>query len=280
MINYFIALFTVVILSILIYFNNTSLKVSKYEILSDKIPHEFNKYKIIQLSDLHSCNYGKNNAKLIKKIEKENPEIIVITGDMVNKYDVKFDVFLNLMDYLSKKYKIYYILGNHEKKLAKRNLNFIINRLERYKVTVISNQRIKVFKNKEHINIYGLDIPLPYYKIQNKPLDIGKFINKGLNQCNTNEYNVLLAHNPLYFDEYAKYNVDITLSGHIHGGMIRLPFIGALLSPERKFFPKFSAGLYEVNNKKLIVHRGLGHSRYGIRIFNTPEIICINFIKM
>lgn len=100
-----------------------------------------------------------------------------------------------------------------------------------------------------------------------------------LNKCNEKEYNILLAHNPLYFDIYAKHNVDLTLSGHVHGGMIRLPFIGGVLSPERKFFPKYNSGIYSINNKKLIVSRGMGHSKPGIRIFNMPEIVSITLFN-
>ena len=89
------------------------------------------------------------------------------------------------------------------------------------------------------------------------------------------QYNILLAHNPLIFEEYAKYNVNLIFSGHVHGGMIRLPIIGAILSPERKFFPKYNNGIYRVKDKIMIVSRGLGHSRPGIRIKNKPELISI-----
>ena len=117
---------------------------------------------------------------------------------------------------------------------------------------------------------------IPYYKILNKPSSVGEVINSLLNnKCIEKEYNILLAHNPLYFEEYSKQNIDLILSGHVHGGMVRLPFIGAILSPERKFFPKYSSGVYELNNKKLVVSRGLGHSRPGIRLFNKREIISI-----
>lgn len=258
-----------------IYLDNKSLNVSKYEIKSNKLPVEFNKFKIVHLSDFHNYDFGKNNVKVIEKINDENPDIIVMTGDMVNKYDKNFERFLNMSEALSKKYKIYYIVGNHEKRLKNYHLNFIIEKLRKFNIKILNDEKLVIKRKNDCINIYGVDIPLPFYKIRNKPSNIEDVVDLVLKKCNEKEYNILLAHNPLYFETYSKYNVDLTLSGHVHGGMIRLPFIGGLLSPERKFFPKYSSGVYKVNNKEMVVSRGLGHSKPGIRLFNMPEIVSI-----
>ncbi|AWK51832.1 metallophosphoesterase [Clostridium beijerinckii] len=279
MIKNLIAISSLALLSALIYFDNTLIKVSNYKIKSDKIPKGFNNFKIVHLSDLHSYGLKNYNIQLIKKINNENPNIIVMTGDMVNKYDTNFEKFLSLSETLSKKYDIYYILGNHEVRLKKDDLDLIIQKLKKFGIKVLINEKINIMRKKDYINIYGMDIPLSYYKIINKPSNVEEIITGVLNQCSEKEYNILLAHNPLYFEEYAKNNVDLTLSGHVHGGMIRLPFVGALLSPERKFFPKYSSGVYEVNNKKLIVSRGIGHSRPGVRLFNRPEIVSITLLN-
>ena len=275
MIKNLIAISSFALLSTLVYFDNTLIKVSKYKIKSDKIPKEFNKFKIVHLSDFHSYGFKNYNMKVIERINNENPNIIVMTGDMVNKYDKNFEKFFDLAETLSKKYEIYYILGNHEMRLIEDDLKLIVEKLSKFGIKILSNNKATIIRRKDHINIYGLDIPLSYYKIINKASNIDEVINVVLNKCNKKEYNILLAHNPLNFDEYAKNNVDLTLSGHVHGGMIRLPFIGAILSPERKFFPKYSSGVYEINNKKLLVSRGLGHSRPGIRLFNKREIVSI-----
>lgn len=279
MIGKLIALSSLVLLSALIYFDNTLIKVSHYEIKSDKIPKEFDKFKIIHLSDLHNYGFKSYYIKLIQKINNENPSIIVMTGDMVNKYDRDFEKFLKLAEVLSKKYDIYYIVGNHEKRLRKDDLSLLIKKLHELGIKVLGDEKITIMREKASINIYGLDIPLSYYKIKNRSSNIYEVVNAVLNNCSEKEYNILLAHNPLYFEEYIKHNVDLILSGHVHGGMIRLPFIGALLSPERKFFPKYSSGVYAINNKKLIVSRGLGHSKPGIRLFNMPEILSITLLK-
>lgn len=279
MIKNLIAISSLALLSALIYFDNTLIKVSSYKIKSDKIPKGFNNFKIVHLSDLHSYGLKNYNIQLIKKINNENPNIIVMTGDMVNKYDTNFEKFLSLSETLSKKYDIYYILGNHEVRLKKDDLDLIIQKLKKFGIKVLINEKINIMRKKDYINIYGMDIPLSYYKIINKPSNVEEIITGVLNQCSEKEYNILLAHNPLYFEEYAKNNVDLTLSGHVHGGMIRLPFVGALLSPERKFFPKYSSGVYEVNIKKLIVSSGIGHSRPGVRLFNRPEIVSITLLN-
>jgi len=273
MINNIIGLSGLALIATQMYIDNIFINVSKFEITSNKIPKEFNKFKIVHLSDFHSYGFDKDNVKLVKKINDEHPSIIVMTGDMVNKYDKKFEKFLNLAETLSKRYEIYYIVGNHEVRLVKDDLSFIMQELKRFGIKILNDEKITIRRKEKYINIYGIHIPLSYYKIINRPTNVQEVINAVLKKCDEKEYNILLAHNPLYFEDYSRQNVDLTLSGHVHGGMIRLPFIGAILSPERKFFPKYSSGIYEINNKKLLVNRGLGHSRPGIRLFNKREII-------
>lgn len=275
MVEKLIELAGVALLSTQLFVDNTLIQVSKYEIKSNKIPKEFNKFKIVHLSDFHSYGFGKDNLKIIKKIDDEIPDIIVMTGDMVNKYDRNFAKFLNLAEALSNKYKIYYIVGNHEVRLRKKDLDFVLKSLRKFGIKILTDKKVTIVRRKEHINIYGIHIPLSYYKIINKPTNVEEVISKKLSKCKDDEYNILLAHNPLYFETYSKQNVDLILSGHVHGGMIRLPFVGAVLSPERKFFPKYSSGVYELDNKKLLVSRGLGHSRNGIRLFNKREVVSI-----
>jgi predicted MPP superfamily phosphohydrolase len=276
-----IALSCFALLSTLIYLDNKLVKVTRYEIKSDKIPEEFDKFKIVHLSDFHNHNFlGKDSVQIIKKIDNEKPDIIVMTGDMVNKYDKNFERFLNLAEVLSEKYKIYYIEGNHEQRLKRNDLNFILNKLKQLGIKILNNEKIAIQGKNNCINIYGINIPVEFYKLKNKPSNIQEIINSSLKNCSKSEYNILLAHNPLYFQKYADNNVDLILSGHVHGGMIRLPFLGGLLSPERKFFPKYSSGVYEKNSKRLVVSRGLGHSKPLIRVFNMPEILSITLSNL
>ena len=232
--------------------NINTLEIAQYTIKNKKIPKEFDGYNIVQISDLHSKSFGKNNIKLLQKIKSLNPDIIVITGDLVDGENNNYDIALNFMKELTKLYKVYYIIGNH---------------------------KVKIQKNNSKINLYGLTVPYSCYKYLFDDKEIttidSKFLEQKLGDLNKNEFNILLAHTPFYFDAYEKWGADLTLCGHVHGGVVRLPFIGGLLSPDRKFFPKYDLGKYEKNNSTMIVSKGLGGSKVLIRINCKPEIVSI-----
>lgn len=275
-----VVILLVIIAAAKIYFDNNFLEVSQYTVKSNKIPTSFKDFKILQLSDLHSKNFGNRNNKLIKKVNSENPDIIVMTGDMVNTKDTDFEVFINLAEQISKRYDTYYIVGNHEQNLTDDKRKILIDKLNEIGIRVLDNEKVTITRGTESINLYGLWFALRYYKDLNneytKDVFFGaKQIQTVLGNLDIDSYNILLTHNPLYADTYSNWGADLTLSGHIHGGMIRIPFIGGLLSPERKFFPKYDAGKYQVNGKVLIVNRGLGNGDFGIRVFNRPEISVI-----
>lgn len=275
-------------ISVFVYAQFNWLEVSEYKISSDKIGNEFDGFKIVQLSDLHSKEFGKNNNTLIKKIKKLNPDIIVTTGDMYNSTNDDGEVFYNLAKELSKDYKIYYIVGNHEQisevrreeSEASKENNYI-ERLKELGVTVLDNDKVEIEREGKKINLYGLEIPLRFYKDKNtatysgdKPYDKSN-VEKAIGESDEENFNILLAHNPIYFPVYSSWGADLTLSGHTHGGIIRIPFKGGLLSPERTFFSKYDGGEFELYESKLIVNRGLGNDTIKLRIFNRPEISVI-----
>ena len=262
-----------------------SIEKNEYIIENSKIPKEFDNFNIVQISDLHNKSFGKNNKKLLNEIDKLSPDIVVITGDLVDGENKKFNIALNLIDDLTKKYKVYHIIGNHEQKsLIKRYKNLYNNYFkELYSKNIINleNEVVKIEKNNSHINIYGLIIPLDYYTYffsnsKNKNLKLDKkFIENTLGKINKNEYNVLLAHTPFFFEEYASWGADLVLSGHVHGGIVRIPYIGGLLSPNREFFPKYDFGTYNKEESTMILSKGLGGSRILMRINCRPEIVKI-----
>ncbi|MBZ4663339.1 MAG: metallophosphoesterase [Caloramator sp.] len=270
----------IIIIFIKIYFDNNSIQVSYYTVKSNKIPASMKGFKILQLSDLHSREFGNNNSKIIEKINSENPDIIVMTGDMINKKDTNYEVFFNLANHISKNFDTYYIFGNHEQNLNYEQRKILKDKLNEFGIKVLDNEKVTIKKGNDSINIYGLWFHLRYYKDLNmqttKDLFFGeKQIKAILGDLDTNSYNILLTHNPLYADTYSNWGADLILCGHIHGGMIRIPFVGGLLSPERSFFPKYDSGKYQVNGKILIVNRGLGYGDFKIRLFNPPEISVI-----
>ena len=275
-----IAVLLLVVL-IRIYIDNEILEISNIEIKSDKLPDIFDGYKMVQLSDLHSKNFGNDNQKLIDIIDNESPDIIVMTGDMVTANEKSFTIFYNLVKRLVKKYKVYYIYGNHEGELSLKLRNEITAFLMENGVVILDNDCISIEKNNEKINLYGLCYTQKYYSYKSgkKHRVTENYIKDKLGAIDKNNYNILLTHNPLFFDAYSSYGFDLILSGHIHGGLVRLPFIGGILSPERKFFPQYSAGVYQNGDSKLVVSRGLSRGTKGFRFLNRPDIVSITLKK-
>lgn len=259
----------------------SKLEITNYIIYNKKIPQDFHNYVIVQISDLHNKSFGKNNSHLINEIDKINPQVIFITGDLIDGENKNFQVALNLLECLTKKYNVYYITGNHEQKaLVKKYKNLYkeyFARLSKLPGIHLDNEKIQIKNNDSYINIYGLTIPFKCYKyFFDKNIDLDKdFLQVNLPMINKDEYNILLAHTPFYFDDYEKWGADLILSGHVHGGIIRLPFLGGLLSPNREFFPKYDLGKYNKNNSTMIVSKGLGGSKVLVRINCKPEIVKI-----
>ena len=266
-------------------YETESLEITKYEIENEKIPKEFNNFKIVQISDLHNKSFGKDNKRLLETIDSQNPDIVVITGDLVEGDNKNFDVALNLIDELLKKYKVYHIIGNHEQKsLIKKHKELYktyFDKLYKKNIVNLDNEKIRIKKDGKYINIYGLIVPLEYYpyffkNYENKNMKLEQdFINNKLGEINRDEYNILLAHTPFFFEDYEKYGVDLVLAGHVHGGIIRLPKVGGLLSPNREFFPKYDFGKYIKNNTTMLLSKGLGGSKVLIRFACKPEIVSI-----
>ena len=256
--------------------------VSKYEVASVKVPKAFDGFRILQLSDLHNRRFDKNNKKIVKIIEKQKPDIIVMTGDMVSSNSIGFSNFFSLVEELDGKYPIYYIFGNHEQRLSVEKQAIIIGKLREYGVKVLNNQHEPITKNDESIDIFGLKQELIYYTNYLKSKKTYSYETKdmenAIRKADSKKFNILLAHNPLYFETYEKWGADLVFSGHVHGGIIQIPFIGGFLSPERKLFPKYSGGEYEINDSKMIVSRGLGYTKINLRFFNNPEI-CVVELK-
>lgn len=265
----------IVLLGIRLYIDHNLIKTTSYEVCSEKIPKSFDGYKILQISDLHNKNFG---TQLFEKVCKEEPDIIVMTGDMVSANSLDFSNFLNFAKRISEKYTVYYIKGNHEGTLEKSDYNVIKDALEVYGITILDNQKVELKIGEDKINLYGMWCNQRYYSRADADKSYTvkqETVTKLLGEADKNEYNVLLMHTPNYFEEYEKWGADLVLSGHVHDGLIRLPFVGGVFSPDRKLFPKYSCGEYEINNSTMIVNTGLSRGTTGFRLFNRPEIVSI-----
>ncbi len=269
-------LFIVVLTAI----SNTFITTTEYTISSENLPYSFNNFKIIQLSDLHSKVFGKDNMRLIAEVDKQSPDVVVMTGDMVNTRDKDYSVFLSLAKSLAEKYDVYYIVGNHEQNLIDRQMADLIKHIESLGIVVLDNEKKVIEKNGESINLYGLWFNLRYYRNLKDEYTRDYYfgieqMKKVLGDCDKGRFNVVLTHNPVFFDTYSEWGTDLVLSGHIHGGMIRIPFIGGLFSPEKEMFPKYDSGVFENKDSFLIVSRGLGNGDIGFRFLNCPELTVI-----
>ena len=260
------------------------IEYASYEVKSKKIPKEFNDFKIVQISDLHNRNFGINNNILLDKIDKIKPDIVCITGDLIDASNENFNIALNLIDNLSEKYMVYYIFGNHEQKVMineyKKSYLEYFKQLKYKNIINLQNEKVKINKGDSSINLYGLEVPYKYYpylfnkSYKNKKLNFNRYdVEKSLGKIDIKEYNILLAHTPFFFEGYSMWGADLVLSGHVHGGIIRLPIKGGLLSPNREFFPKYDLGKYNIGNSTMILSKGLGESKILPRINCSPEIV-------
>lgn len=273
------------ILLFLAYSSNAHLTKSHYDLNFKNLPKNFDGYKILQLSDLHVKEFGDENSKLIKAIEKEDPDIIVTTGDMINSTDTpdKFEMPAKLLTDLSSKYDTYYIDGNHETAMDifnSENYNKWMTLVKDSGAVILNNDNTIIKKGNSSINLYGLWYNGRYYNDMSDEnaekyfLDV-EHIQKLIGTSNTNSFNLLLTHNPVYFDVYKDWGADLTLAGHMHGGVIRIPFKGGLISPERVYWPEYDAGEFSNGESKMIVNRGLGNGNSGYRFLNWPDISVI-----
>lgn len=253
----------------------SGLYVKEYKISSKNIKKN-NEFSFVFISDLHGKEYGKNNSKLINMIDKKNVEYILIGGDMIVARKPKETIVkaLNLIKILSKKYKIIYSLGNHEEKIGGRLLSYYIKKLKKLNVVVLDNSKYTI--KELGISIYGLRLSLNYYrKFSRKTLSLNKIYNL---LGEKTDFSILLAHSPKYFEAYNNWGADLTLSGHLHGGIARIPFVGGVIGPDLFLFPKYSGGIYTENGKKMIVSCGAGEHTIPIRIFNPPEITFVRLV--
>ena len=266
-------LFSLPIFGLFLYTQNNALTISEYSVTSTNIPRSFDGYRILQLSDLHNHSFGENQQKLVAKVNELRPDIVVLTGDLIDsrRYDEKPSLLL--VEQLTKIVPVYYVTGNHEWRTG-TFLEFE-KRLKKAGVNVLRNETIALEQSKEQIFLHGVDDPSA--TPNQTPTDA---IDNALSSLPLTEgYHVLLAHRPEFFSVYKKYDLDIVFSGHAHGGQIRLPFFGGLFAPGQGILPKITEGIHTKENTSIVVSRGLGNSLFPFRILNKPEIVVVTLKK-
>ena len=261
------ALLALVLLAI---WGNTALEVNTYEISHRDIPAAFDGFRIAQVSDLHNAQMGKNNGRLLKKLTECQPDIIAITGDMIDSRRTDVETALAFAEEAMKIAPCYYVAGNHEARLTE--YDSFRRSLIALGVVVLDDEKIALERGGEEIFLAGVcDTDFPTEIVFSDPQAVMQYKLSSL--TGEGSFTVLLSHRPEYFDIYAESGADLVLCGHAHGGQIRLPYLGGLFAPDQGFFPEYDAGLYTQEDCNMLVSRGIGNSVFPVRINNPPEVI-------
>lgn len=243
------------------------LEISRYEVASQKLPESFDGFKIVQLSDLHGAEFGEDGMELVDKVGSLEPDMIALTGDFVTD-ECDLAAVEKLAARLVKLCPVYFVSGNHEfgSGLAVK----VRNILERAGVKYLSNEYLTINRGDDEILLGGVEDPLAYADM----LSPDELAQK-MNDAAPDAFKILLGHRNYWMTEYPELPVDLIFCGHAHGGLIRIPGVGGLIGTDRRLFPDFDAGEYNNGRYTLIVSRGLGNSVPIPRVFNRPEIVCV-----
>ena len=267
-----------ILLIIWIAYGNTDLEIYKYNVKSEDIPSEFDNFRIVQISDLHNAEFGENNEKLLLMLKQADADIIAITGDMIDSRNTDIDVAISFAQKAVNIAPVYYVNGNHESRVS-GEYEKLKQGLTDAGVTILENSSADITIGDEAITLIGINDPTFRMDIVDDTME-QNIAHQLVNVIPDNDnYKVLLAHRPEYFDVYAG-KVDLVLSGHAHGGQFRIPFIGGLVAPGQGFFPEYYEGSHIKENTEMIVSRGIGNSIIPFRINNKPEIIVAELTKI
>ncbi len=236
---------------------NTAVEVTHYTVAEENLPYGFYGYRIAHVSDLHSADFY---GDVIEKLRQEEPDIICITGDLMDSRDTSGENALAFARDAAKIAPCYYIAGNHEARLEESLSNKLMMGLAEAGVTVLKDEEILLTRGGDTVSLTG------YFGRQSVDIDsLSEF----------GGYRILLSHIPERFLEYCDAGYDLVLSGHAHGGQFRLPFIGGLFAPGQGVFPQYDAGVFSAGRTDMVVSRGIGNSSFPLRFYNRPELIII-----
>ena len=271
----FLAVVAAVLITLVIWiaWGNTALELNTYTVTSARLPECFDGYRIAHVADLHNAEMGEDNEKLLTMLREADPDMIAITGDLIDSRNTNVEIALQFAQEAMKIAPCYYVSGNHEAR---------VNEYEELKTGLISVGVIILEDTQTEISIEGQTITLigvndPSFQTDYLFGDAEIVMSSKLSELHTDEevFTILLSHRPELFDTYADHDVDLVLSGHAHGGQFRLPFIGGVVAPNQGLFPEYDAGIYTEGNTSMLVSCGIGNSILPFRINNRPEVILI-----
>ena len=262
-----VSVLVILCLGIWTLWGNTALEVNTYEIVSDRIPRGFDGVRIAQVSDLHNTEFGEGNEKLIELLSQTDPDIIVLTGDLIDSRHTDIEIALAFVRQAVRFAPVYYVSGNHEARVYE--YTEMKRGLIDAGVVVLDNQTVQITRDGDSLTLMGIDDPSFRYgddeSIVRSAVDDLRSASDG--------YTILLSHRPELFDLYVNLGMDLVFSGHAHGGQFRLPLVGGLVAPHQGLFPRYDGGLFHKEDTTMIVSRGVGNSIIPLRFYNRPEIV-------
>ncbi len=258
----------------LICWGNTALELNRYLIASSRLPQAFDGFTIAHVSDLHNAEMGENNKDLLSLLQEAEPDLIAITGDLINSRRTDTETALTFARAAAAIAPCYYVTGNHEARVPAYAA--FSRALEEAGVTVLANEHVTLERNGESITLLGVDDPS--FGVNDDKFGTDGEKDRMRAQLKTlmekaDGFTLLLSHRPELIGIYQEFGIDLVLAGHAHGGQFRLPFLGGLYAPDQGFFPRYDAGLFQEGNTSMLVSRGIGNSIFPFRINNRPEVI-------
>lgn len=256
-----------------IVWGNTALELNTYIMKSEDLPDVFDGYRIAHVSDLHNTEIGEDNEKLLEMIRTSEPDIIVLTGDIIDSRNTDIEIALRFAENAVGIAPCYYVAGNHEARIS--NYDVLREGLIELGVVVLEDSGVEIEKAGEKITLLGvLD---PSFQTDYLFGDDATVMESKLQALTWDKdtYTILLSHRPELFDVYIENGIDLVFSGHAHGGQFRLPFVGGIVAPNQGLFPEYDSGLYSEGKTNMLVSRGIGNSILPFRFNNRPEVILV-----
>lgn len=258
---------------------NKKISFSSYRIKDKRLKKNA---KIVMISDLHNACYGERNSELLHVVETISPDLILVAGDViVGKTGLSVDTGVDFLNSLGESFPVFVGKGNHEMRTSiyEKYGDMWETLYERTKDKVHWLINDSIYLADYNMTIYGLDMKPEYYRRFKKLYMDSAYLEEELRKPDKRSYNILIGHDPDYFEEYAAWGADLCVSGHVHGGLIIIPHLGGLISPMIKFFPKYYKGVYNIGDSHMIVSAGMGLHTLKIRVNNEPDLVTINLVK-
>lgn len=247
-----------------VYWQNFTLQVEPVELFFESLPPQFDGLRVAELSDLHGRSFGKNNVRLLRTLQKARPDMICICGDL---FDEKADLTMlgPLLTGLTDIAPVYYVTGNHEWQV--KNLREILQKMRAWGVTVLENEGRVLSRGGAEMVVAGVHDPCGPYDMKTPAALV-----RELRSAQGNDFILMLSHRNDELAMWSQLGVQLVLSGHCHGGVVRLPFVGGVFGTRRELFPEYDAGVYRQDGTTLFVSRGLGYTNVHFRLFNRPHV--------